>query len=56
MTGWELVALLLAWGLAGGSPGPATLTISGTAMARAYVFQRGEYPRIGHHHCAHTQR
>ncbi len=34
MTGWELVALLFAWGIAGGSPGPATLTISGTAMAR----------------------
>lgn len=34
MTGWELAALLLAWALAGGSPGPATLTISGTAIAR----------------------
>lgn len=34
MTGWELAALFLAWGLAGGSPGPATLTISSTAMAR----------------------
>ena len=37
MTGWELTALLLAWALAGGSPGPATLTISGTAMARGRV-------------------
>ncbi|MEP5152304.1 LysE family translocator [Planktotalea sp.] len=34
MTGWELAALLLAWALGGGSPGPATLTISGTAMER----------------------
>ena len=34
MTGLELAALLLAWAVAGGSPGPATLTISGTAMAR----------------------
>ena len=32
MTGWEFVALLLAWALAGGSPGPATLAIAGTAM------------------------
>jgi len=37
MTGWELAALLLAWGLGGGSPGPATLTISGTAMSRGRV-------------------
>ena len=34
MNGWGLAALLLAWGLGGGSPRPATLTISGTAMAR----------------------
>lgn len=34
MTGWELAALFLAWALAAGSPGPATLTISATAMAR----------------------
>ncbi|MGI3186372.1 LysE family translocator [Nioella aestuarii] len=34
MTGFELIALLLAWGLAGGSPGPATLTIAGTAMGQ----------------------
>lgn len=33
MTTAELVALLIAWAVAGGSPGPATLTISGTAMA-----------------------
>ncbi|MDU8927452.1 LysE family translocator [Alisedimentitalea sp. MJ-SS2] len=33
MTGLELIGLLIAWGVAGGSPGPATLTISGTAMA-----------------------
>lgn len=37
MTGWELAALLVAWGLGGGSPGPATLTISGTAMARGQL-------------------
>jgi threonine/homoserine/homoserine lactone efflux protein len=37
MNGWELAALLLAWGLGGGSPGPATLTISGTAMARGRI-------------------
>lgn len=34
MTGFEFAALLLAWGLAGGSPGPATLTIAGTAMGQ----------------------
>lgn len=34
MTGYEFAALLLAWGLAGGSPGPATLTIAGTAMGQ----------------------
>ena len=37
MNGWELAALLLAWGLGGGSPGPETLTINGTAMARGRV-------------------
>jgi threonine efflux protein len=37
VTGFELGALLLAWGLGGGSPGPATLTISATAMARGRV-------------------
>lgn len=35
--GWELAALFLAWALAAGSPGPATLTISATAMARGRV-------------------
>ena len=34
MSGFEFTALLLAWGLAGGSPGPATLTIAGTAMGQ----------------------
>ena len=34
MTGFECAALLLAWGLAGGSPGPATLTIAGAAMGQ----------------------
>ena len=37
MTSFELGALFLAWGLAAGSPGPATLTISATAMARGRV-------------------
>ena len=37
MNSWELAALLLAWGLGGGSSGPATLTINGTAMARGRV-------------------
>lgn len=34
MSGFEFLALLLAWGLAGGSLGPATLTIAGTAMGQ----------------------
>ena len=34
MTGWEFVALLFAWAVAGGSPGSATLAIAGTAMGR----------------------
>lgn len=34
MTGFEFAALLLAWGVAGGSPGPATLTIAGAAMGQ----------------------
>ncbi len=34
MSGYEFAALLLAWGLAGGSPGPATVTIAGTAMSQ----------------------
>ena len=45
MNGWELAALLLAWGLGGGSPGPATLTISGTAMARGRI--AGVVPGFG---------
>ena len=32
MTGYETLLILIAWGVAGGSPGPATLAISGTAM------------------------
>lgn len=32
MTGWELAILWVGWVLAGGSPGPATLSIAGTAM------------------------
>ncbi len=32
MTGFELALLWLAWALAGGSPGPATLSIAGTSM------------------------
>lgn len=34
MTGWELVILWIAWVIAGGSPGPATLSIAGTSMQR----------------------
>jgi threonine efflux protein len=34
MTGWEFALLLLAWAVGGGSPGPATLAIAGTAMER----------------------
>jgi threonine/homoserine/homoserine lactone efflux protein len=33
MSGYELAALWLAWVLAGGSPGPATLGIASTSMA-----------------------
>lgn len=33
MTGFELAAIWLAWVLAGGSPGPATLGIASTSMA-----------------------
>ena len=33
MTGFELVILIIAWMVAAGSPGPATLAISGTSMA-----------------------
>ncbi len=32
MTGYELILLWVAWVLAGGSPGPATLGIAGTSM------------------------
>lgn len=41
MLGPEIWLILLGWAIAGGSPGPATLAISGTAMAagrRAGVF------------------
>lgn len=34
MSGVELAVLLLAWGVAAASPGPATLSIAGTAMER----------------------
>ncbi len=34
MIGYELVMLWLAWVVAGGSPGPATLSIAGTTMQR----------------------
>jgi len=34
MTGWELALLYIAWLIAGGSPGPATLALASTGMAR----------------------
>lgn len=34
MTTTEFIFLLIAWAIAGGSPGPATLAIAGTAMNR----------------------
>ncbi len=34
MTGWELALLYVAWLVAGGSPGPATLALASTGMAR----------------------
>ena len=34
MGGYETALILLGWAIAGGSPGPATLAISGTAMER----------------------
>ena len=34
MTGWELALLYLAWLIGGGSPGPATLALASTGMAR----------------------
>ncbi len=34
MIGWEFFLFWIGWCLAGGSPGPATLSIAGTAMAR----------------------
>ena len=34
MTGVELALLLVAWAIAGASPGPATLAIAGTSMER----------------------
>ena len=34
MTGVELGLLLVAWAIAGASPGPATLAIAGTSMER----------------------
>lgn len=32
MSGYEILLILLGWAIAGGSPGPATLAISGTSM------------------------
>lgn len=32
MTGYDVLLVLIGWGVAGASPGPATLAISGTAM------------------------
>ena len=34
MTGWELALLYVAWLIGGGSPGPATLALASTGMAR----------------------
>ena len=34
MTGWELALLYIAWLVGGGSPGPATLALASTGMAR----------------------
>lgn len=34
MTGWDFSLLLVAWAVAGASPGPATLAIAGTSMER----------------------
>ena len=31
---WEFLVLWVGWLIAGGSPGPATLAIAGTAMSR----------------------
>ncbi|MEO0357677.1 MAG: LysE family transporter [Pseudomonadota bacterium] len=38
MTGIEFLLFWVGWCLAGGSPGPATLSIAGTAMARGRSF------------------
>ncbi len=38
MLGWEFFLFWIGWCLAGGSPGPATLSIAGTAMARGRSF------------------
>ncbi|MEM6307337.1 MAG: LysE family translocator [Pseudomonadota bacterium] len=38
MTGFEFFLFWIGWCLAGGSPGPATLSIASTAMARGRVF------------------
>ena len=38
MTGWEFALLLLAWAIGGGSPGPATLAIAGTAGSASTGF------------------
>ena len=38
MTGIEWILFWLAWCLAGGSPGPATMSIAGTAMQRGRKF------------------
>ncbi|MFV2054000.1 LysE family translocator [Aliiroseovarius sp. YM-037] len=33
MNGYEILLILIGWAIAGGSPGPATLAISGTSMS-----------------------
>lgn len=38
LSGWEIAAFYLGWILAGGSPGPATMAIAGTAMQRGRKF------------------
>ena len=34
MSGWELALLYIAWLVGGASPGPATLALASTGMAR----------------------
>ena len=37
MSGYEMLLILLGWAIAGGSPGPATLAISGTSMGMGRI-------------------